>query len=339
MGKTWQVSIIGPGWVAGAYCEAFRRRGDVRVRHVVGRTLARARAFAEAQGLDCRTHARIEPALADPEVDIAAILTPHNLHARQAIAAARAGKHIIIEKPVCLTLRDLRAMRAAVRRARVRTIVGFVLRWNPLVRIIRRSIDEGNLGDLIFAEVDYLHGIVGKPYTKPWHTTRREGGTSLLLAGCHAVDTLRYLIGKRAVEVSAVEAGRTEALAYPSTQIALIRFEDGTMGKVASCLESRMPYRFNIEVFGTRGTFRNQDLWTDALEGQTDFATVPTIAPDSADVTHHPFQGEVDHFIDSLAARRRPLPDIEDAAQTHEICFAAEMSARRRRAIRLPLRG
>lgn len=335
--RVWSVAVVGPGWVAGAYLDVFRKRDDVRVTHVVGSTVAGARAFVEVNRLDCAVHDKLDEALADQSLDIVGIFTPHHLHAPQAIAAARAGKHLIVEKPLCLTLADLRAMRAAAKDAGVKSISGFVLRWNPLLNIIRQNITAGTLGDVIFAEVDYLHGLVGKPYTKPWHCSRQTGGTSLLLGGCHAVDAIRYLVGQPVVEVSAVSTGRTGVLEYPSTEIALLKFADGSAGKVACCLECNMPYVFNVEVFGTKGCFRNNQFAGELFKGQTGFASFPTIMPDSADVTHHPFAGEVAHFIDCLNEDRRPLPDIEDAAETIEICLAAEMSARQGRPVALPL--
>lgn len=335
--RTWNVAIVGPGWVAGAYVNSFRRRGDVQVRHVVGRTRGGAEAFAAQYSLDCTCSADFGFALDDPAVDIVAILTPHHLHADMAVAAARAGKHMIIEKPLCVQLEDLPRVRAAVREAGVKTIVGFVLRWNPLLRMIRGNVEEGRLGRLIYAETDYVHGIVGKPYTKPWQTSRATAGTSLLLGGCHAVDAIRYLVGRRVVEVSSCAGGRTDGLQYPSTELALLKFDDGTIGKVGCCLEANMPYVFNVEVFGTAGTFRNNQYAGDMLRGQTGFATVPTILPDSGDVSHHPFDGEVNELIEALTAGRRPIPDVEDAVETMEICFAAETSQKENRPVRLPL--
>lgn len=335
--KIWNVAIVGPGWVAGAYVASFRKRDDVRVTHIVGRTTAGAAAFAEQHGIDCSLHEDLREALQDRAVDIVGVFTPHHLHARQVLLAAKARKHIIIEKPVCLSLRDLRAMQAAVRAARVRTIVGFVLRWNPLLMMIRRNIADGNLGELIYAETDYLHGLVGKPYTKPWHTTRKTAGTSLLVGGCHAVDAIRFLVDREVVEVSSYSTTRTRELEYPGTELVLLRFADGTIGKVGCCLECNMPYVFNVEVFGTKGSFRNNQIAGDMFKGQTGFATVPTIAPDSADVSHHPFDGEMATFIDALNHNRRPMPDLEDAAKTMEVCFAAELSARRGRPVKLPL--
>jgi UDP-N-acetyl-2-amino-2-deoxyglucuronate dehydrogenase len=335
--RIWNVAIVGPGWVAGAYVESFRRRGDVRVTHVVGRTSDKAVAFVEHHGLDSRAHDSLEEALGDEHVDIVGIFTPHDVHAGQVLAAARAGKHMIIEKPVCLTPDELRAVRAAVRQAGVKTIVGFVLRWNPLIALIRRNIDDGHLGRLIFAEADYLHGLIDKPYKKEWYFRRDTGGSSLLLAGCHAVDAVRFLVGRPVVEVQAYSTSRHDEFDYPPTEMLLMKFDDGTLGKTTSCLECKMPYVFNVGVYGTQGTFRNNQFYGDILPGQTNFASIPTVLPDSGDVSHHPFDGEVAEFIDALNTGRRPMPDLEDAAETMEICFAAELSATEGRPVKLPL--
>lgn len=335
--KIWNIAIVGPGWVAGAYLEAFRKRNDIRVTHVVASSKAGAQRFIEQYQLDAAALDRLEPALADESLDIVGVFTPHHLHAVAAVAAANAGKHLIVEKPLCLTLEDLRLMRSAAKNVGIKSITGFVLRWNPLLQIIRQNIVTGTLGDIICAEVDYLHGLVGKPYTKPWHCSRETAGTALLVGGCHAIDAMRFLVGQPVVEVSAMSTSRTKVLEYPSTEIALLRFADGSIGKVNCCLESNMPYVFNVEVLGTKGCFRNNQFAGDLYKGQTGFATVPTIMPDSSDVHHHPFVGEVDEFITALNENRRPMPDIEDAAETIEICLAAELSAQQRRPVALPL--
>jgi len=335
--RIWNVAMVGPGWVAGAYMDAFRKRDDIRVTHIVDRQREGAAAFARRYELTCGLHDKLEDALQDADLDIVGIFTPHNFHAKLAIQAAKARKHIIIEKPVALSLEELRALRAAVKQAGVKTITGFVLRWNPLLKMIRQNIEAGHLGKLIFAEADYLHGLVGKPYTKLWHLHRETAGTTYLLAGCHAIDAVRFLVARPVVEVQAYDTTRTRELDYPSTGIVLLKFDDGSLGKVTSCIECKMPYVFNVGVYGTEGTFRNNQFYGDILKGQTHFATVPTIMPDSADVSHHPFDGEVAELIDALNSDRRPMPDVEDAAETMEICFAAEVSAKEGRAVRLPM--
>ncbi len=89
-----------------------------------------------------------------------------------------------------------------------------------------------------------------------------------------------------------------------------------------------MPYRFNIAVYGTEGTLRNDQIYAPKLfAGQNDFMKIPCILPDSGDVAHHPFRGEVSHFLDCIIDDKRPFPDLDDAAKTQAICFAADISA------------
>ncbi|MFH1719331.1 MAG: gfo/Idh/MocA family oxidoreductase, partial [Planctomycetota bacterium] len=92
--------------------------------------------------------------------------------------------------------------------------------------------------------------------------------------------------------------------------------------------DARMPYRFNIGIYGTEGTLRNDELFAPKLfPGQKGFMKIPCILPDSADVAHHPFVDEVSYFLDCIINDERPYPDLEDAAKTHAVCFAADLSA------------
>src|SRR3989442_9774735 len=86
--------------------------------------------------------------LADPDIQIVSRCTPHPLHVPQGIAAAKAGKHLLIEKPVALDLQGFRELLAAVRAAKVKTVVSFVLRWNPLFETIRALLKDGTVGRL-----------------------------------------------------------------------------------------------------------------------------------------------------------------------------------------------
>jgi predicted dehydrogenase len=116
-----------------------------------------------------------------------------------------------------------------------------------------------------------------------------------------------------------------------------VKFEDGTMGKTASSVECVMPYLFNILLLGEKGSVRNNQVFSKRWVGQTGWATIPTILPDSGDVSHHPFKDQVSHFVDCILSDRESHANLEDAAQTHEICFASEISAREKRPVALPL--
>ena len=335
------VGIIGTGWVSGEYIRAFGSNPHTQVRAIVSRDKARAQAKAAECGVaNCRSYDRLEDMLEDPKIHIVVICTPHHLHVPQGIAAAKAGKHIVIEKPVALDLAGMRELQKAVRDAGVRTIVSFVLRWNPLFETIRALLADGVVGKLFYGEVDYFHGI-GPWYGQyEWNIKKSIGGSSLLTAGCHAVDGLRWFVGKRAVEVFAYANTSPQNLLgyeYEPNSLTLVKFENGTIAKVASSVECVLPYVFNIMLLGDQGSIRNNQVFSKRWVGQKGWATIPTILPDSGDVTHHPFRDEINHFVDCILKGCESHANLEDAALTHEICFASEISAREKKPVSLPL--
>ena len=118
----------------------------------------------------------------------------------------------------------------------------------------------------------------------------------------------------------------------------LRKFADGTVGKVASILDCEMPYQFNVDIVGTKGTIRGNRVWsTELFPGQADWAVVPSVLPDSGDVTHHPFNGQFEAFVAGILDGAPILPDLNDALKTHEIVFAADRSAATGQSVALPL--
>jgi predicted dehydrogenase len=335
------VGVVGLGWVSGEHVKAFARNPHTEVVALCSRDLAKAREKAKAVGPACRAYDDYEKMLADPRVQIVSICTPHPLHAAQGIAGAQAGRHLVIEKPVALNVRDLKALRDAVRKAKVRSVVSFVLRWNPLFTILKRLLDEKAIGDLYYAEVDYLHGI-GPWYPQHhWNHKKAWGGSSFLTAGCHAMDGVRWFVGGEAAEVCAYSNTSPKnpiGYEYPPNTVAIVKFRNGVIAKSASMVECVGPYVFPITLLGDQGTIRNNAVFSKKLfPGQTHFATIPTICPDSGDVTHHPFQGEIDHFVEGIRSRKGGHCDLEDAVKTHEICLAADLSAATGKPVKLPL--
>jgi predicted dehydrogenase len=338
------VGIVGPGWVADGHITAYQANPRTEIVALCGRTEESARRKAARHGLsDVRILTDYEAMLAMPETDVVSICTPPHLHAEEVILAAQAGKHMAIEKAVATDLDDMRRMTDAVERAGVKTVVSFVLRWNPLFQIIKRLLESDAIGPVFYGEVDYFHGI-GPWYGQyRWNVTKEAGGSSLLSAGCHAIDGLRWFVGKEAVEVSSysTHGNKTEPFApyeYDPTSVTIIKFEDGTLGKVASSLECVQPYVFNVNLCGAEGTLRNNQLFSKKLlPGQTNFATIPTVLPDSGDVSHHPFQDEIDHLVRCILDGEESFCNLADAAKTHEIVFAADRSAREGKPVSLPL--
>jgi len=328
------VGIIGTGWVSEEYIKAFTEDKRSEVRALVNRSIEKPQHYKRKYALDCSVDKDADSMLARDDVDIVVVSTPHDLHTQYVVAAAEAGKHVIIEKPVALTLEDVRRQQAAVKKAGVKTVVSFVLRWNPLLVSIDNLIEHGALGNVFMVEVDYMHRIWCTP--DHWLGSRKQGGSSILAGGCHAVDALRWFARSEAVEVSAYHTSTENPIEYPGTLAAVVQFENGRIGRTTSCFDAKMPYVFHIGVYGTEGSVRNDQLYAPRLlPGQNAFMTIPTVLPDSGDVAHHPFRGEVQHLLDAIEHDTRPMPDLEDAARTMEVCFAADRSAIERRPVKI----
>jgi len=338
-------AVWGAGWVAGEHLRAFSCNPHTSVVAVGSRTLDGARrkmAQLQVDATTCRAYDDLDALLVDDRVNIVAICTPNFLHAENVIRAARAGKHIVIEKPPAIDLPSLHAMRDAVRHAGVKTIVSFVLRWNPLVRTIKALIAAGTLGDLVLLRADYWHHLTQAEWPGyRWAHTRAGGGSIMLAGGSHAVDAVRHLAGAGTDVVSvSARSGPVRprgGYEWPGTSLALLEFASGTLAEVSATVDAYIPYVFNIEALGDRGSMRGNRLYTEKLPGQTGWAEIPTVLPDSGDVTHHAFQEEIDHFVDSILAGREAAPNLEDAAKTTEICLAADLAAAERRTVTLPL--
>jgi predicted dehydrogenase len=327
--------------VSGEHIKAYQADPRTEVRAILSRDRARAEAAAREYGLEgCRPYTDLDELLRSDDIQVVSICTPHHLHPEQGIECAFAGKHVIVEKPVALDLAGLRILDAAIRDNDVRSVVSFVLRWNPLFETIRSILAGGMIGDVFYGEVDYLHGITKNLHLYPWVRRREFGGTALLTAGCHAVDALRWFIQKEAVEVFCYanwSKGNPLGYEYEPNSTLLVRFADGTMGKVATSIEYVAPYTFPIVLMGNQGTIRDNRLFTKQWPGQTGWATIPTILPDSGAVTHHPFVPQIAHFIDCVLTGIESHCSVADAIKTHEICIAADISSKEGRPVKLPL--
>ena len=265
-------AIVGTGWVSGEHIQAYQR---IRTRTSARSSAATRPGPKPKRGSlahDCRAYSDLDEMLRDDSVQIVSICTPHHLHAEQGDRLCPGHRHVLVEKPVALDLESLHALDSAVRSAGVRSLVSFVLRWNPLFDIIKAQLASGLIGNIYLAEVDYLHTI-GPEYTGyHWIMQRqlRRNGTArrrdvmpwMRCAGSSA---------EQAVEVFAfANYSRTNPMkfGYEPNSVTFVRFADGTMGKVSTSFEAVGPYTFNIALFGDQGTIRNNQVFTNRWPGQ-----------------------------------------------------------------------
>ena len=333
------VAIHGAGWVSGEHIKAYTRNPHTEVRVISSRSETNARARMEETGVACDYCPDLAQALKRDDVAIVSLCTPPHVRPGEVLACARAKKHMLLEKPIALDLPGLKTIRDAVRRARVKTTVGFVLHWNPYCVTVKSLIADGTLGKIFEAETDYFHELGPWWSGYPWGRRKGTGGSAMLLGGCHAVDAMRWFVGDEVVEVFAYQTrGHRKDFEYAPSQVALLRFENGCIGKVGASFEIDMPYVFNIFLHGTQGVVRNEKFYSkDRFPGLKGFMTLPTIMPDSGDVSHHPFQGEIDHFVQCILSGKESDVNVEDAVKTHEVCLAIDLSAERGKPVKLPL--
>lgn len=336
------VGIVGLGWVAGAHIETFKTVSGARVSGVSSRRRLDESELEATYGVPLKVYGSYEEMLADPEIDIVDICTPHHLHAEQSIAAARAGKHLIIEKPLCLTVEDLAAMERAIEDAGVGVCVCFECRFSEHFTMIQSCISEGLLGRIHYAEVDYYHGI-GPWYGQfEWNVKKRYAGSSLLTAGCHALDGLLMFMGGRVAEVVSHGTRSSNSIfspyEYDTTSVTLLKFDDGRLGKVASVVDCLQPYYFHIHLVGSEGSLLDNRIYSAKLKGLSKeaWSTLETQLIDSGDVSHHPYEPQFQAFVDSVReGRAMPLTGVREAWESHKVVFAADRSAREGRPVKV----
>lgn len=333
------VAIHGAGDVAYAHAASWINNPHAKIVSVSSRTPESARSLADKFGLECSLPQTFEDVLRDDRVDIVNISSPNHLHAAQAIAAVESGRHIFVEKPMVLSMDENRALREAVLRAGVRSIVGFVLRWNPMLESLRSLVAGRAIGQLFYAEVDYWHGLGPWYRGWPWASRIATGGSANLFGGCHALDALRWFIGEEVVEVSAFSSNAKRLFEYDANVVAIVKFRNGAIAKSSVLFDAAMPYAFNVDLVGTEGTLRDNRLWTTRLlPGQKDWTEFPTITPVSGDVHHHPFDAQINHFVDCILHGVESHCNVADAYKTHELCLAIDQSlAEKGRVVKLPL--
>ena len=334
------VGVVGLGLVAAEHIRAYRMHPRCEIIAFCSRDAQRAAATAKQFGLvRCQAYDNLDAMLRQDDLDIVSICTPNNLHVEQGIAVAQARKHLVLEKPIALEIDGGRRLARAVDEAGIKNVVCFVLHWYPRFVNQLALVRSGAIGQVFLADCEYLHGHLER-YASQWRWTwnKSMAGSTLLQGGIHAVDAMRQFISAPAVEVTAYSHGHTSAYEYPPTIVAVVRFADDALAKITSSFETSMPYQLNLRLYGTCGTIQNERLWSETISPkQSDWATFSAIGPDSGNPDHHPFGPMVDHLVECIDQNRTAFPGVQDVLASHEIAFAADLSAAHGGPIRLPL--
>ncbi len=315
--------LVGCGWVAADYvAPAIVGSGNGRLAavHDPDRA-AMARIVAESErGGGCpRACNDLHALLDDPEVRAVYVATPNHLHAPIVAASARAGKHVLCEKPMATTLDDARGMVAACARAGVAYATAFDQRYHAAHRKLRALVADGSLGVVTQARIHYACWLPADWSADNWRVDpRRAGGGALIDLAPHGVDLLEVILGDEWAELIALKQSKVHAYAVDDGAVLAGRFRGGALATIHvayNCPEN-FPRR-TLEVIGTRGMAIAVDTMgqtpggtltlIDAATGQRRDATPPPGEDRS------PFEAQVEAFGRSiLAGEAYPYPPSKD---------------------------
>ncbi|CAH0119208.1 Inositol 2-dehydrogenase/D-chiro-inositol 3-dehydrogenase [Paenibacillus sp. CECT 9249] len=346
-----KAAVIGAGSISDVHLNSYKNNKDAELAAICDMNEERAKRKAEAYGIG-KVYVDYHQFLEDPEIDAVSVCTWNNSHAEISIAALRAGKHVLCEKPLCKTVEEALAVEAAVRESGKTLQVGYVRRLGMNAQVLKKFIDAGDLGEIYYAKASCLRRL-GNP--GGWFADReRSGGGPLIDLGVHVIDLAWYMMGKP--KVSSVTGNSYRRLGNRSNirnlsyykaadegdrntvedlANALIRFENGAslFVDVSFALHAKED-RISVELYGDRGGAELEPRLAIATEMHD---TIVNLAPqidaptfDFADG----FQREIDHFIECCQGRGKTLSPVEDGVEMMKILGAIYESSAKGEEIR-----
>ncbi|HEX6184883.1 MAG TPA: Gfo/Idh/MocA family oxidoreductase [Pyrinomonadaceae bacterium] len=275
---------------------------------------ARAEAFAVEFGAR-RWHADWRELIADPEVEAVYVATPVHLHAEQAVAAAEAGKHVLCEKPMALSVAECERMNTAAEAGGVRLGVAYYRRFYPVVERVLEILRSGEIGAPVVAQMNAFERFEpGPEHPRRWLLDKRQsGGGPMFDFGCHRVEVLLNLFG----DVSNVKGLASNAhfeREVEDTACALLQFERGPLAVLSVTHAAREP-QDTLEVFGSEGSVRVDVLNEGRLRVRTSGGErVETHAPHAN--LHQPL---IDDFARAVVEGRPPRVDGRAGQKVSEV--------------------
>jgi predicted dehydrogenase len=312
--------IIGAGLVADCHAQAIRETAGARLVGVAGRKEDRVRRFAAKHDIGIWT-TRIEDLLARPDVHVICITTPSGAHLEPGLAAVRAGKHLVVEKPLEVTLERVDALLTAAEAAGVQVAAIFQNRFGRGAQALKAALDQGRFGRLVLASAYVKWHRRPEYYRDHWHGRRDlDGGGALMNQGIHAVDLLQWLVGMP-VEVF----GRTSRVVHTGIEVedtaaAVLRFPGGALGVIEASTALFPGWSRRLEICGEHGSAALEDdqiiRWDfrakepgDEGATQVEVAGRPGAGAATPQISHHGHLRQIQDLVAALRAGRAPAID------------------------------
>lgn len=347
------IGIVGAGNIAQLQAQAIAAMDaglGVKLRAVLGKSADRAAALAGRFGAEGVTDAAAF--FARPDIQLVSICTPSGTHADLGMQAAAAGKHVIVEKPIDVTLERARALVVACDQHRVRLGVIFQSRFVPAVALIKRAIDGGRLGRLYVVDA-YVKWFRTRQYYEAaaWRGTRAlDGGGALINQAIHTVDLAQHFAGPAASVYGHTDRKHHPYIESEDTALALVRYRSGAAGVIEATTSLAPGFSRRVEIHGERGSIvlegNDITVWKlegtgeeepelERLRGLTRDASDGAANPMNLDITAH--QRQLEDFVAAVRAGRAPAVDGREALKALEIVLAVYRSAELGQPVDLPL--
>lgn len=342
--------IIGCGMIANFHAKAIN---DVRGAKLVAcfdTFSASADRLAAATG--CRAYHKLDEMLADPDVDIVSIGTPSGAHMEPAVAAARAGKHVIVEKPLEITLKRCDKIIQECEKAGVKLGAIFPSRFHDSSVQLKRAIDSGRFGKLTVGDAQVKWFRPQSYYDSgAWRGTwELDGGGALMNQAIHSVDLLAWLMGP-VVEIRAMTATLAhERIAVEDTAVATVRYANGALGVIEASTATYPGYLKRLEIHGSAGSaiMEEEDIikWDFAKKDRRDAAIHEEMAKskstgggasDPSAIGHHGHAKQFHDLLDAIKKDREPCVNGPEGRRSVEIILGIYKSAETGRPVALPL--
>lgn len=343
--KTWNFGIVGSGLIADFHARAIGDIPNAKFTACCDKVFDRAKALADKYG--AKAFDNYDDMVKSPDVDIVTIATPSGLHMEPTIAAAQAGKHVLCEKPLEITLERIDAMIAAHEKAGTRLGGIFPYRFNNLMLPLRDAISSGRFGTITYAGVYVPWWRTDEYYKDSWHGTwKLDGGGALMNQSIHMIDMLCDLMPP-IESVQAYTATLGHKIEAEDTAAAVLRYATGALGIIYGTTSSFPGQYRRFEITGTKGTAINVEnsitLWEfadkhpDDIEVRKQFMKIEGGGgvSDPAAISYENHTRNFKAFLDSLESGEEFWIDGPEARKAVAVILAIYESAREGRLVRL----
>ena len=319
---------IGREWMA----DAIAAQPDGELRGVASSDPERARAFASEKGIAI-AYDSVGALLADPEIDAVYISTTNEWHMPQTLAAAAAGKHVLCEKPLALTLEDAQEMVAACAAAGVVMGTNHHLRNSATHRAMRELVATGAVGDVQAARV--FHAVHLPPHLQGWRINRPEAGGGVVFdITVHDADCVRFILDDEITEVTAMTAAQGMGQGVEDAVMGVMRTGQGRLVQFHDSFTSRHSFT-GFEVHGTEGSIYGRNVMTQQPVGSVVLRREGQ--EEEIVVTHENlYERSVRRFNAAIAGEGEPAASARDGLSSLAVALAALASARSGGVARVP---